>query len=450
MHFDLLRAGTACLPAVFLSLALAWALPGATTAASLTLADAQRLAVERSRQITAQDASITSSREMAIAAARLPDPLLRIGIDNLPIDGTDRFSLERDFMTMRRIGVMQEFTRADKRQLRGERFEREADRATAEKHAVIAAIQRDTAIAWLERFYLERLRTAVSEQAHESGLEIQAAEGAYRGGRASQADVFSARASRLMLEDRTSELDKRLRNARAALARWIGDAAADSPLGSAPLLDTAPIHAHALEAQLERHPTIAVLGQDIAIAQTEAQLAQANKRVDWSWELAYQKRGSAFSDMVSVGVSIPLQWDQKNRQNRELSAKLALAERATARRDEALRQHVAEVRVMLNEWENGRERVRRYEQELNPLAHGRTQAALAAYRGGKGDLAAVLSARRNEIDVRAQALQLEIDTARMWAQLRFLYPEGAHGSAISGRSHSPGAVGATPNAGEAR
>jgi hypothetical protein len=55
-----------------------------------------------------------------------------------------------------------------------------------------------------------------------------------------------------------------------------------------------------------------------------------------------------------------------------------------------------------------------------PLATTRTEATLAAYRGAKAGLADVLGARRNEIDVRMQALQLEWDTARLWAQLSFL------------------------------
>jgi outer membrane protein TolC len=191
-------------------------------AAELTLSRAQRLAVERSQQLVAQDASITSSREMAVAAGQLPDPMLRLGADNLPVEGPDRFSVSRDFMTMRRIGVMQEFTRAEKRQLRSARLEREADRAIAEKNAALAAIQRDTAIAWLETYYLERLRSAVAQQAGEIRREIQAAESAYRGGRASQADVLTAETSRVMLDDRLSELDRRIRTARAVLARWIG------------------------------------------------------------------------------------------------------------------------------------------------------------------------------------------------------------------------------------
>ncbi len=394
---------------------------------TLSLAEAQRIAVERSRQLAAQDASIASSREMAAAAGQLPDPVLRLGIDNVPADGTDRYSIARDFMTMRRIGVMQEFTRGDKRKLRAERFEREADRGAAEKDAVLAVIQKDTALAWLDRYYLERLRAVVAAQAEELKLEIESTEGAYRAGRGSQADIFSARAARVVLDDRLSEIDRRMRNARAMLARWVGDAA-DFPLAGEPAVKNVRLATHALDQELARHPEIAMLGRQIAVAETEAQIAKANKLSDWSFEIAYQQRGPAFANMFSVGVSIPLQWDQKNRQDREVAAKLALTERAKAQQEDTLRAHIAEVRTMLNEWENGHERIARYERELIPLAKDRTQAALAAYRGGKGDLSTVLAARRNEIDVRAQTVQLEMDTARTWAQLNFLLPDGAHES----------------------
>lgn len=390
---------------------------------TLTLAEAQRMAGERSRQLAAQDASIRSSREMAVAAGQLPDPVLRGGIDNLPVEGPDRFSVSRDFMTMRRIGVMQEFTRAEKRRLRTERFDREADRALAEKDAALATIQRDTAAAWLETFFLERLRANLLEQTQETRLEIEAAEGAYRAGRGSQADVLTAHSSRVMLEDRLSELDRRIRSARTMLARWVGESAFDAALAGEPALDTVPVHVHELEAQLQRHPNIAVMTREVAMMQTEVALARANKRPDVTWELMYQKRGPEFSDMVGINVSIPLQLFQRNRQDREVAAKLAMAEKAQAQREEALRQHVAEVRTMLNEWENGRERLIRYQRELLPLARNRTQAVITAYRGAKGDLTAVVTARRSEIDVLAQALQLEIDTARAWAQLRFLYPD---------------------------
>ena len=79
---------------------------------------------------------------------------------------------------------------------------------------------------------------------------------------------------------------------------------------------------------------------------------------------------------------------------------------------------------MIAEWENDRERSARYERELLPLASERTEAIVGAYRGAKASITDVLLARRNEIDVRMQALQLEMDTARLWAQLNVLVPEG--------------------------
>lgn len=390
--------------------------------APLTLNEAQRLAVERSRQLIAQDHAADASRAMAVAAGQLPDPVLSVGIDSLPVSGPDTLSLTRDFMTMRRIGVMQEITSAEKRRWKAERYRREAEKSIAEKSAATAAIQRDTALAWLNRYYAEAIAAVVAEQGEQARLEIQAAEGAYRSGRGSQAELFAARSELAAVEDRASNVQRLVRNAKASLARWVGTAA-EAPLGQEPSIESIRLDQAALDAQLAHHPQIAVLDKQEEIAAAEARLAQANRTSDWSVELAYQQRGPAYSNMISVGVSIPLQWDQKNRQDRELAAKLALVEQASAEREEALRAHIAEIRIMINDWQNGRERQARYEHELIPLAHKQTLASITAYRGGKLSLAEVLAARRNEINIRIQALQLQADTAQLWAQLNYLFPD---------------------------
>lgn len=437
MHIIPMRAVLRHLRAAF-SPVLLLAVASFTCAAqsTLTLSEAQRLAAERSRQLVAQDSAVAASREMATAAGQLPDPTLKIGIDNLPVEGQDRFSATRDFMTMRRIGIMQEFTRDEKRQLRSERFEREAERSLAEKSATLAAIQRDTALAWLDRYYAEAMATVVAEQVKAARLEIEAAESAYRAGRGNQADVFAARSAAVTLEDRSSEIGRRVRTAKTALARWVG-AAAETPLAGKPDIDAIRLDPRALDAQLAHHPQITTLAKQAEIAATEVKLAQANKKSDWSLELMYSQRGSAYSNMISVGVAIPLQWDQKNRQDRELAAKLAMAGQAEAQHEEALRAHIGEVQAQIQEWENGRERRARYERELVPLARDRTQAVLATYRGGKASLADVLAARRNEIEVRMLALQLEMETARLWAQINFLFPDGTAGQRANVRTSLP-------------
>lgn len=417
--------GLAC-AIVLATLAGALAFSGIVSGAEapLTLAEAQRRAVERSYQIPAQNAAVAASREMAVAAGRLPDPVLKLGIDNLPINGADQFNVGRDFMTQRYVGVMQEFTRSEKRQLRAQRFEREAEKSLAEKAAIIAAIQRDTALAWLDRYYAEALAAVIAQQAAEAKLEIVAAEAAYRAGRGSQADVFAAHSALVGFQDLASEIGRRIRTAKTALARWIGDAA-DTPLADKPVIGSIRLDTGALDTELGHHPEISVLTRQEEIAVTEARLAQADKNADWSVEVNYALRGPAYSNMVSIGVSIPLQWDQKNRQNRDLASKLALVDQAKARRDEALRAHIGEVRAMITEWENGRERLARYERELVPLARERTRAVLAAYQGGKANLTDLLLARRNEIDVRMKAVGLEAEVARLWGQLNFLFPDSA-------------------------
>ena len=163
--------------------------------------------------------------------------------------------------------------------------------------------------------------------------------------------------------------------------------------------------------------------QQQALAESDATLARAARQADWSVGLSYSQRGSAYSNMVSLNVSVPFQWDPQNRQDRELAARLAGVERARAEREDVQRTHEAEVRTMLQEWRSADERVQRYDSALLPLAEQRSAAALTAYRSGSGSLPMLLDARRTEIEVHIERLRIEMDRARLWAQLTYLLPQ---------------------------
>lgn len=419
MHsISLRRAGGTCLVAAL----CAASIPAFTAEAPLTLEQAQKIAVERSRQLDAQSLGVNAARDMAVAAGQLPDPVLSTGLESVPIEGPDRFSLTREAMTMRRIGVMQELPSRTKRALRAEKFEKEALKGLAEQDATRAAIHRDTALAWLDTWYANAMAGVLAEQRLRGLQEAQGAEAEYRAGRGSQSDVLLARSGLAMLDDRAAEIERKARTARTMLARWTGAEAA-RPLAEKPDINTVNLDVHGLDEQLSRHPELVVLARQEEMASAEARLARANRNPNWSVELAYSQRGSMFGDMISAGVSVPFPWDRANRQDRELSAKLAAVGQAQAQREELLRQHVAEVQSMLHEWESNRTRIVRYEREIIPLAAARADASLAAYRGGKSNVGEVLAARRAELDARLQALQLEAETARFWAQLNFLVVE---------------------------
>lgn len=404
--------------AVWSGITFAQSAPGG----SLSLESALKLARTRSSLLLAQDSAATASREMAVSAGQLPDPTLKLGINNLPVTSSDRFSLSRDFMTMRSVGVMQEFTRNDKREARAARYEREAQVADAGRTLTIANLQRETAIAWLERYYSERMREVLTQQRDEAKLQIEAADTAYRTGKGSQADVFAARSAVAQIEDRIAQADRQVLASNTKLTRWIGDAAMQS-LDRLPAMDTPGVELALLDTVVAHHPQIAVLRRQEDVAHADVVIAKTNKRPDWSAELMFSQRGSAFSNMISINLSVPLQWDQKNRQDRELAAKLAMVEQARAQTEESTREHAAEIRGMVIEWQSNRERLMRHDNSLIPLASERTRAGLAAYRGGAGSLTTVLEARRGEIDARIERLRLAMDTARLWAQLNYLNPE---------------------------
>ena len=413
MSFPLSLFRSAACASVFLAILPGW------SAEPLTLTEAQRLAITRSQQLAANESAALAARRMAQAAGQLPDPVLKIGIDNLPVNGPDRFSLTRDFMTMRRIGVMQELPGADKRRLRAQRGAQDALRLQAERGLVTVGVQRSTALAWLDRFYALATRELLLRQLDEARLQVEASEAAYRGGKGSQADVFAARGAVAMLEDRLNLVDRQAQNAAVMLARWVGDDAQRLPVG-APAWQTTELDKGITIEHLQTHPEVAVAAAAVNTAQLEVFLARANQRPDWTVEATYQQRGSAFSNMVSIGVSVPLQLDRANRQDQEVAARTAQVDEALARYEDVLRNQEAEAGVLINDWRSGKQRVARYADSLVPIAQQRTAAALAAYRGGKGELSAVLAARRDELELRIQAIAIELETARAWASLTFI------------------------------
>ena len=96
---------------------------------------------------------------------------------------------------------------------------------------------------------------------------------------------------------------------------------------------------------------------------------------------------------------------------------------ARALREDALRQHRAEAAAAQAEWNVASARLKRFDDDLLPLARDRARLALAAYRGGFGTLAAVLEVRRIELDLRLQKFQLAAEQGRARAQLIYFLPE---------------------------
>lgn len=385
----------------------------------LAFQEALQVAEQRSARLTAQAAAVGAAAEQVSRASELPDPKLRLGLENVPVSSPDAFSLTRDFMTMRRIGYAQDVPNADKRQARTNRATREQAVETANLDAQRAQIRQDTAVAWLELYYAQRSRATLERLREAFRTEAETTGPAVAGGRMSPAMAVAARTAVETANDRILEQRRTIERARATLAALIGDAA-ERPLGSPPDANTLAHAPSALVAGIEAHPDQRVFERREALAESEVALAASTRKPDWSWEVSFGQREPRFSNMVSVMVSMDLPLWRSTRQDRDVAARLKQLEQVRAQREDARRMHEAEVRMLVADWTFAGERVTRFEKNVLPLTRERAELALASYRGGRGELASVLEARRAETEVELSRLAAELERARAWARLNYL------------------------------
>ncbi|MDB6092169.1 MAG: hypothetical protein JWN85_4953 [Gammaproteobacteria bacterium] len=383
---------------------------------------ALELATRSSPDIAVQTASVEAAHAAYVAAGRLPDPKLTVGIENLPVTGDEKGSLTRDFMTMRKVGLMQEVPNSGKREARAAAAEAGAARAQAERRVSILTVRRDTAVAWLDRYYLERRMALFDELDRENQLFAQAVQAQFAGGRGMPADVIMPKQEAAEIADRRDELASEIAKSKATLRRWTG-AAGDEPLpGDPPAL---PIDAEHLRGHIHEHPELAVFVPMTQMAQAEVHEAEATKRPDWGVEVAYGRRGAAFSDMVSLQFTLDLPVFTRTRQDPQIAAKRQDLARVEAQREAMLRDHTQELDAELAEYEVTTRQLARLRDVHLSLAQQKVDYQFASYRAGKADLAAVLNARRELIEARLRQIEVEGKRAATVAKLYFFYGAGA-------------------------
>lgn len=417
----MLAARPACRAAA--GMLLGAALSQVVAAQELTLDEAQRLATMAQPQLEARRSAIEASREAAVVARELPDPKLKFGLLNVPIEGDDAFSLSGEPMTMAMVGVMQEFPRQSKRELRGEVLGLSGERSAGELAGLRQQIRRDTALAWLDVWVAERAREVISRQQNEAQIEIDSLAIALRNNRVGAADVAAARVALELLRDRELAQQGAASAGRAMLARWIGPRAQAPLPTSLPALPQ-PVNADLLAQDVESHPRLMTADAQVRMAESEARLANLSSHPDWSMELAYARRGSQFGDMVSLQFQIDLPLLQARRQDHVVAAKLAEARQARDLREDELRDMRAAALQLHAQWQAADARARMFEQRVLPEAGNGLRAATAAYRSGKGELGDVLAARRALLDLELESLIRRVEVARLSVQLDYFSLKG--------------------------
>ncbi|MBB3103342.1 TolC family protein [Azomonas macrocytogenes] len=405
--------GRPCVAAL-LAGALAWPWP----AAALTLDEALRLAEREAPTLAAQAASQQAARSAAIPAGELPDPKLTLGVQNLPIEEDDRWSVNRDSMSMRMIGVMQEMTNGDKRQARVEVAQAGIEVADAEQRIALLTVRRQTALAWIANLAVERKLALFQELYTENRLFERTVRARIAGGKGLAADAVLPRQEKALLDEQQDELQQARSSARAALRRWIGAAAGQVLQGDWPRWPTDTAH---YQHNLQRHPELAVFAPQTRQAEARVREAIAAKKPDWGWELDYLKRGNHYSDMVNLKFTFDLPLFTGSRQDPKIAVERARVTQLEAEREARVREHTWALEDELAGYQRLDQALKRLDQTLLPLAEEKVRLALADYSGGKGSLEAVVEARQERIRTCLRRIDLAEQYAASGAGLHFAF-----------------------------
>jgi outer membrane protein TolC len=378
-------------------LLLALALSGAARAEPLPGASVESLlaaAREGSPDLRMVRLEAEAARERIQPAGALPDPVLRIELENITRNGSQGATLNPAQVGDTKYTLMQPLPFWGKRDLKREVAGAEAAQAEGRAADTWAEVA-----SRIKTLYAQYWLTGQSLQLTRENIELtrrleQIAQARYAGGLAAQQDAIRAQLERSAMDAELVGMESEFHHLmvflNAMLARPSGAALAEpASLRTIPArLDGAALNARLLAA----NPQLAIEAARVEGAGKSRELAYRNRYPDFTLGVAPMQVGSrvdAWSLMLEM--NLPLQQGTRRSQERESERML---EAATARQEALGHRLMGDLNAALSNLDAARTTEQITRTRLLPQAELTFKSALAGYENGKVDFATLLDAQR--------------------------------------------------------
>lgn len=410
------------LAALFFTVGCARAqLPGASGELGSSLKGVLAFLEGRSPELRAMNYEADAARQKLRGAGALPDPVLQMELRDIPFSeptlspanaGSTKYSLRQMFPLGDKLGLKRSIAAAD------------ATAAEARRSATVAELRMRAKVAYAQYWYAGQAQGVTEElRALMADLE-QIARARYGSGLAPQQDVIKAQTELTMLR---SDLVMLGADRRSAAARLNGvlDRPANAPLADPrelrPIPERALDFAELVKITGERSPTLALNTAQINSAEHNAQLMRAGRIPDLGVGLAVIQQGTRLTDYeVMLEVNIPWQFDVIRANVNEARS---MSEAAAARRDATAAQLQSELGQNWASLDALREQHGIVHGTLLPQVELTLESALAGYRTGRVDFAALLDAQRQMRRTRLDLLKIELEQQMRLAEVERIVGE---------------------------
>lgn len=391
---------------------------------ALDLKQVEQLAIQADPAIENFKAKSLSFVEASVADNSLPDPKLRIGAVNVPVD---TFDLEQEQMTQLKVGIQQSFPRGNTLDLKQQQSQFLSHSAMAMADDTKLKIIRDVRQAYLNLYYEVSANAIIKETRSLFSELVKITESNYAAGRVNQQDVVLAGLEFSRLEDRATKIQAQEEIYRATLTQWIGDVAWNAISSEFPVLPDLPVSVD-LNKVIPQHPLIRAQSAKVDASKKMTEVARQGYKPGWNATLDYGYRsgnnpdGSERPDFATALVSLDIPLFTANRQDRKVAAKQQEVNAARFIKDDKLRVLKQFYEKNQHSWQRLSERKRLYEKSLLHSAKNNSKAALNAYQSGVSEFNTLMRAQITELDVRLEDLRIRVD--RAIAQAKILYVLG--------------------------
>ena len=391
---------------------------------SLNLQQAEYIAIQADPAIESFKSTSRSFDEASIADDTLPDPKLRLGVVNAPVDS---FDLQQEQMTQIKVGIQQNFPRGDSLSIKQHQSQYLSQAALSMSDDVRLKIIKDVRETYLNMYYEISAYRIIRETRSLFSKLVTITESNYAAGRVNQQDVILAGLELARLDDRSTKIQAREEAERATLAQWIGDTSWNAISSEFPVLPSLPGQVD-LNQAVSNHPLIRAQSAKIAASRQGTAMAKQAYKPEWSLLVDYGFRGgnnpdgSNRPDFATAIVSLDVPLFTANRQDRRVASNEKKVSAARYVKDDQLRKLKRLYEKNNHLWIRLGEREQLYKNSLLTAAKNNSKAALKAYQSGVSEFNTLMRAQITELDVRLEDLRVRVD--RAIAQAKLLYITG--------------------------
>jgi outer membrane protein TolC len=400
-----------------MSQARAEPLPGASVESLLAAAR------EHSPDVRMVRLEAEAARERIQPAGALPDPVLRIELENITRNGSQNATLSPSGVGDTKYTLMQPLPFWGKRDLKRDVASAEAEQASGRAADTWAEVA-----ARIKSLYAQYWLTGQALQLTRENIELTRrleliAQARYAGGLAAQQDAIRAQLERSAMDAELVGMESEFHHLmvflNAMLARPSGAALAE-PAALRPIparLDGAALNDRLLAA----NPQLSIETARVGGAEKSRELAYRNRYPDLTVGVAPMQVGNrvdAWSLMLEM--NLPLQQGTRRSQERESERML---EAASARKEALGHRLQGDLNAALSNLESARTTEQITRTRLLPQAELTFKSALAGYENGKVDFATLLDAQRQIRNARLALLRAQASQQLRLAEIERLLGE---------------------------